>query len=358
MLPPAGAQAAIPSAVLAAPALQIKKEFRHLYLMSDSLKLAHQLWPHLRSGSAQQHPPASAYEAQAQWAVTISSVIKISESVMLQYGLTAQARNLIHEGSRVLFPTIEDSSTGVAMAQGDSASQVTPLGWKHLKTVSSMLSGVLRHWEAKLIHPQANFCKVPAALVVSRAMLHWFQCYLHHAGHLDAASIEDARLGPKIESLRGWHRGPRLQNGLASVCSRLLAAQSLATDATFAEPFSIVMASLFLARLLSGAGGGSTFKPRHLLTLPVQSPSPHSRNVSSEAKVTVKHVRVQSREALEVAIAYLRSACSVVKVGISPVDLLQVQQRSDVEDSETLWEAHCLHRSLQQRLDADDGEII
>ena len=193
-------------------------------------------------------------------------------------------------------------------------------------------------------------------------MLYWFQWRLLRQGVLVKDAVHDPRLSKN--EIRGWQPAPQLPFGATAVCRQLLLAISMASeDLGTCEPLTgIVPAAVSLACLLIGEGrpanqpasGNHASQPEEtdpgyegesaeLLWVPADGGFASGSCCDS---VEVMQVGIGSGTARELAGRYLRAAFMWVHIDGSPIDPTTVKDPSDVERSETLWQAVMLYRDI------------
>ena len=266
------------------------------------------------------------------------------------------ATTCIWEASRIVFPEPLTSQTSSLMSAA---------ALKHLANLTAAISECVSLWTSQLVNVfdgEAHF--LPSALMWVRSMQHLFQWVLRRSG----AQLE-APLPVYLLAGVSGHSDPSgsphsLREGPAAACSGLLLSQHIGASRGEILP-GCLPATVALARLLCAQGCCGTLGAECQRTsivvpegflVPSDPPSSDPAALSDRGSdgmsqelhlMAVKHVRLGSQAACEVAKRHLEGVLKAVTVRGMPIALSGVQGPSDVAGSETLWLAVRLWRQLQ-----------
>jgi hypothetical protein len=306
-------------------------------MLLDASTLLRERWGMLfegaSSGSAEDE--AAAGELLKEW-----------DTLMHEAGLLARpsgfqgirilgiVRYILHVGCRLV---VDEDGDGKALSRA---------GWGLLRSCTTLLASGVKLWEERLLNVHGSATYSPSALLMSRAMLHWFTWLLHAAGQRHEPP-EPAVVPKGITGVCPLAPSPH-RAGLPAVVASLLLAQRRAVEDC--EILSVaVPSSLWLARLMasqhrdtgvSGLGtsayGGGCFVPERLPGV----------GCTLEESVRVRHVQFGSPQAFRVARQYLSDVVGLVSVHGRPLDITAVRSLADVADSASVWELVQVHRQL------------
>jgi len=289
-------------------------------------------------------------EEEDTWQKLLSASANVSVRLSMKIYPANVARNCIFEGCQVIFLAVRSWRE---LQSRDLV--VSEVGMQHLSDASGVLSRCLQIWEFRSEGASRHHF-LPCMLLWARAMLHWFQWRLWLCGELNKDEVTPIAC-PEL-----WGPEDTCSPGIRQICEALVEAQHRSiSDEERPELLSAGLpATIMLCRLLRGEGLPRA-KPQmpsrgdHLMDSDtsdsVSVPANLKRAGASQGGGQFVNIIIGSLSALTVAQDHLGSMLSMLRTDGRYLPVDSAAGPSDVEDSETVWEAILLMREIKSEIE-------